>query len=389
MANEAEKNGGRKPKPKETESPWGALLDPQSLAAGIAGGVKNMTLTPSERIASLLEDTSVEMTVSTSGFVYGEDELPHWVPDRLASLLNKHPVAAQNSGYDPYTGVPGAGDERVYIGNTRVPVEMTGQELREGSPRRGADPTDYSTTTKSGGMQKGGLTPSEARAAGLDHNDTAGSTRKADDTLSAEQAKNLPYAWSEDEVLSAMEKFRKAGFNVTTFDQLKSVWDGLVERASMIYSTSKGQRKITPWDVLEMSRKEAKAAGTLTNFENGTRTITNTSVTEISEGQAWEVLRSTLQTLLGRDPSDRELRDYAYRMNSLAAKNPSVTETIQKYKKGEVVSQASSTTGGFDAADMAHEAYEDTKDDPEYAKVQAGTTYYNALLQAIGAVGEI
>lgn len=119
----------------------------------------------------------------------------------------------------------------------------------------------------------------------------------------------------------------------------------------------------------------------------GKQTQTSRSISEITEGQAWASIQGTLQQMLGRDPTDQELRDFTYRMNRMAADNPTITRTIQQYKDGELDSTTSRTRGGFTAADMAQEAYDQAQNDPEYAEFQAATTYFSALQSALGAIG--
>lgn len=339
-------------------------LDPEALASGGLGPVVG-ALQPEEIIAGLLEETSLEL-IPNSGFEYGVDELPSWFPKPLRPFVAD--LAATNV-YDPYLGITTqGGDERVYMGE-------------RDEYRREIDPDDVPEVGHESKLY------GDAYAAPKGEKTPTG--KKTDKALTFEQALNLPYLWDDEKVESAMKRMREAGINVTKFDELTQVWGSLVDRASKMYSLSAGSRKVTPWDVLELTKKESLAAGNFTDFESGTQTRTATSVAEVSEGASWQVLQSTLSTLLGRDPTDQELRDYTYRMNSLAAKNPSITETITRYKAGEQVSSHSETTGGFDASDMAQAAYEEAQDDPEYAKVQAGTTYYNALAQAIGAVGDV
>lgn len=111
------------------------------------------------------------------------------------------------------------------------------------------------------------------------------------------------------------------------------------------------------------------------------------SISEITEGQAWASIQGNLQQMLGRDPTDQEVRDFMYRMNRLAAENPNITTTVQRYKDGELMSQTQRNDPGFTAADMAQEAYEQVQNDPEYAEYQAATTYFSALQQALGAIG--
>ena len=202
-------------------------------------------------------------------------------------------------------------------------------------------------------------------------------------------AMNRPYQWSEEKILESMRRMREAGINVTDFDTLTQVWGGLVNRAAHIYSLSGGTKKVTPWDVLDMHKSEAADAGTLVDYESGTKTTTQRTVNEITEGQGWQVMQQVLAQQLGRDPSDDEVRDFTFRMNQAAARNPSITETIQRYKAGEIVEADSTTTGGWTGADVARAAEQEAQADPDWAEYQASTTFYNAALGALGAIGDV
>lgn len=205
-------------------------------------------------------------------------------------------------------------------------------------------------------------------------------------TVSIERAMNDPFTWTDREVADAMQRMREAGIQVNSFDELTSAWSSMVERAARTFSATKGERALTPWDVLDLYKDEAKAAGTWAD-PNRREVTVNRSVSDVTEGEAWSSIQGTLQQMLGRDPSDQELRDFTYRMNRMAADNPTITRTIQQYKDGELDSTTSRTRGGFTAADMAQEAYEGAQNDPEYAEFQAATTYFSALQQALGAIG--
>lgn len=338
-------------------------LSAQDLALGSAGADP----------ATLIQDAlaaAVQSVLPSSGFQYGRDPLPTWFPAPLRALVDDGSVDVRDfqGTYDPYFGTSAAGDEMVYMGEVKRKSRSRGQ----------TGPAD--------GMSVDGMSGRDAAASGVYGDDEP---RTRDRVIGLQAAVNLPYEWDDDEVLENMRRFREAGINVTNFDELVSSWGALVDRAARTFAASGGQRKVTPWDMLELTKREANAAGTLVNYESGERTQVATSVTDISEGAAWQTLRSTLQALLGRDPSDQEVRDFTYRMNTLAAKNPTISETITRYEGGEITGQNTTTTGGFDASDMAQSAYEQAQDDPEYAKVQAGTTYYNTFLNAIGAIGDV
>lgn len=303
------------------------------------------------------------------------DAVPSWAKGLSQQVLD-------SKNFDPYLGIVSEqGDERVYMGGETTHTQgppQTGPFASTPAPtaHQSSDGVDF----LHGGMPVTDTTPPAHK-----------STKHGDKTLTATQVKNMPYLWDEQKITETMKRMRQAGINVTSFDtgdnSLVSVWGSLVDRASIMYSLSGGENKVTPWDALDMYKSESKAAGSYTNYQNGKQTVTHRSVTDVNEGEAWSVLHDQLQKMLGRDPTDQELRDYTYRMNQLAAQNPSISKTIARYKNGEVVSEDTQTTGGFNAGDMAHAAYTNGQNDPQYAEYQSATTYFNAALSAIGAIG--
>lgn len=211
-----------------------------------------------------------------------------------------------------------------------------------------------------------------------------------DKAQSITRAKNLPYLWDEAEVDAAMKRMQDAGLNVTSFEDLQTEWDKLVVRASNTYMLSKGERKVTPWDVLDLIKREDESANGGEDDPNRRVVTRSKSIAEISEGEAWSVLQRNLSSMLGRDPSDQEVRDFTHRMNTLAARNPAITKTIQQYKNGDVVSETNRTIStGLTEGDIAQSAYEDAQADPEYGAYQAGATYFNAAIGALGAIGNV
>lgn len=121
--------------------------------------------------------------------------------------------------------------------------------------------------------------------------------------------------------------------------------------------------------------------------ENGTTTQVNRQITDFTEGQAWSVLQRTVSEMLGRDPSDQELRDFTYRMNQLAATNPAVSKTITRYKDGEQVGTRTHYDPGFTADDAAQAAYEDAQNNPHYAEYHGAADVFNWAMTALGEIG--
>lgn len=315
-------------------------------------------------LPDLLVGTAMEVSgrYGTTGNRFNST-LPPWA-------RNLAPEALGNPDFDPYLGIVSQqGDERVYMGGERS--YTTGTKAVPGAyGEHGDDFRSGGNTTQTVPVEEQG-----------------------DKTQTVTQVLNAPYTWDDEEIKDAMKRMRQAGIPVTSFDSgdasLMNVWQNLVTRAGMTYSLSQGKKKVTPWDVLDMYKSEAQTNGTYTNYQNGTATTTTKSVASVTEGEAWTSLQSTLSQMLGRDPSDQEIRDFAYRMNQLAAQNPSITKTITRYKNGEAVGQTNKTEGGFSAGDVAEAAYNKAQNDPDYGAYQSATTYYNAALTALGAIGNV
>jgi hypothetical protein len=325
-----------------TTVPGAAPAQPQSLGEALIGSA---------------------MAVSGRRGATGQDfigVLPPWAQDLSPQILG-HP------DFDPYLGVVSQqGDERVFMGDKLV-VD------------RDAPTPGVSTKSNELNVERTGVNP----------NPLGGPEKvEQDKTLTATQVLNLPYTWSEEKITETMKRMRESGLKVTTFEEMGQVWQQLVQRASLTYSLSEGKNKVTPWDVLDLYKSEAKAAGGYVNYENGVTTRVAKSVSNITEGEAWATMQQTVAQMLGRDPSDQEVRNFAYKMNQLAAQNPSISKTVTRYKAGQESTSSTTTEAGFGAADMAEAAYDKAQNDPEYAEYQSATTYFNAALSALGAIGQ-
>lgn len=120
----------------------------------------------------------------------------------------------------------------------------------------------------------------------------------------------------------------------------------------------------------------------------GSKTQVSRNVTDITEGQAWASIQNTLSQMLGRDPSDQELRDFTYRMNRMAADNPSISRTITVYKNGgDIASSRTHTDPGFTMDDVAQEAYDQAQNEPDYAEYHGASYLFNAAMSALGPLG--
>jgi hypothetical protein len=370
------------------ESILGPGFDPAQIL-GAGGGIDPVTGQPMTEepltVQELLLGTSMDVTgrraLTTTPL---QGLLPTWAQKPAQRGVFNDP------GMDPYLGIINeAGDERVYMGDHPTPRLSWDEfddlaDVNAKDPRARADAREHN--------QRIDRQNKVERQLGEDpEKQTVTKKGRADKTQTVTQVKNQPFLWEQEEIVAAMKRMRVSGLPVESFDDLVSAWGSLVDRAASSYSLSAGQKKVTPWDVLDMYKSEAKAVGSYTNFQermNGSQTVVNKSVAELTEGQAFTVLQSNMSQMLGRDPNDEEIKDYLHRMNSMAARNPSITRTIQRYKNGEVVSTRSENDPGFTADDMTQDAYEDIQRDDEYGEYQAATLYFNAAQQALGALGQ-
>lgn len=212
--------------------------------------------------------------------------------------------------------------------------------------------------------------------------------RSGDDTESVQAVANQPFLWSDEQIKGAIKKFNDAGYtNVNDLDSLQKAWSGLAAQAGARYSLSSGKIKVTPWDMLELNKSAMSASGGANGGSPTRVTQTSRSVATITHGDGWSALQNTLSRMLGRDPTDEETRDFVGRMNYLAAKNPTITTSTTSGIGSAHQSTSSHTKSGFNSNDVLENAYSDAQANKDYAEYQSATTYYNAALSALGAIG--
>jgi hypothetical protein len=275
--------------------------------------------------------------------------MPRWFKanEQLASAM-------RDKTFDPYMPMPDISSWQVYT--PRPHVKITGAT---------------------------NATAAESAMSNLD-------TKAGDATQTVAAVSNQPYLWTSDQVAEAIKRFQDAGYsNVKDFGSMLNAWGGLVQQAGAMYSLSSGQRKVTPWDVLELNKSSAQKAGTLTGTAAGpsTQTETRRSVSNITSGDGWSALQNTLSRMLGRDPSDEEVRDFVGRMNHLAAANPTISTATRHDDGAGHATVTEHTKAGFNGNDVLQHAYQRAQADPNYAEYQSASTYYNAALSALGAIG--
>lgn len=177
-----------------------------------------------------------------------------------------------------------------------------------------------------------------------------------------------------------------------------AAWDNLLQTA--IQLTKSTGRNWTPWEVMESYNHKPGTLGTHRSgdwiIDNATgekvkyvgpksRTTTQTSVDLTDPETAQALITQSLTQLLGRAPSDGELAQFKGTISGYEKSHPSVATTTEQYdSQGNVVATNTTRSGGVTDAARQQLLQSKVQDTPEYAKYQAGTTYFNALLQLIG-----
>lgn len=195
-------------------------------------------------------------------------------------------------------------------------------------------------------------------------------------------AKNNFYTWSPAEQQAWMNKMYRAGLinDPGNFDAALAQWNSAVEFAAGQYTY--GQKKVTPWDVMQDRLGLSKLQGN----GNGPRTTTSTSTAQqvLTNGDADTMIKAMFQNQLGRDPDKGELSRYRSMLINKVADNPTVTRTTQTVDARGNSTSRSSTSGGVSQGELTQMATDRAQGDPEWGAYQAATTYMGALESLLG-----
>lgn len=208
--------------------------------------------------------------------------------------------------------------------------------------------------------------------------------------------KQAPAGVSPDEAMGAFldltdsekqEFARKAisagilsGQGGVTSNDVFAAWQKAVNTAAT-YNTGKPEDKaISPWEAIDrLGLSDATSEGA---FFQGQQAVnqdtTSTSFQKFSKENASGNVEQVLQQTLGRNPTEDETAQMIAYLNTLADKNPIKVVTHTDDDGNTTQTQS----GGFDAEQALRDEVEES---PEYAQVQAATTYFNALMSAINS----
>jgi hypothetical protein len=202
-------------------------------------------------------------------------------------------------------------------------------------------------------------------------------------TVPSSSALNQFYSWSDEERAAWGRRLYAAGMtkNPDDYDAQLEGWKYAVANASSYYTAA--GKTMTPWGFMDM--KQATMGEKVEPYR-GPRVQKNYNLPSKTDAEA--AIKSMFQNELGRDPSDGELDRYRSMMLAQYKKNPTVTTTTPTSfaADGSVIDSKTTTTGGFNPQGWLEDQ---TEADPEWGAYQAATTYFNALQQAMGSIGNI
>lgn len=204
--------------------------------------------------------------------------------------------------------------------------------------------------------------------------------------MSLSQAQQLWYTWTQAQRLSWTKHAYALGYlsSPTDVGNAGQLWLDMVQKAAAFYQA--GKKTVSPWDVLDMyagSNADTLKKRAAVN-KDGSITQTNSSI-DLSDKLGVEAIATrVLQQALGRDPSQAELNTYYNTIRAQEQAHPTVTRTTTS---ANGMSTTNVVSSGFTEADADQFLMDRIKQDPEYAKYQAGTTYFDAAMQANAAIG--
>jgi hypothetical protein len=198
--------------------------------------------------------------------------------------------------------------------------------------------------------------------------------------LSLQDAVSDWYKWSDQERSAFGQRLYKLGLvkDPNDYGAVFNTWQSAVQEASNFYMAA--GKKVTPWQVLDV------VAGA-----NGPRSTTQTNTSKSfnipTVEDAHAATKQLFQALMGRDPDHGELDRYASMMTSYAQKHPTVTKQTQTTDIHGNTTSSSTSSGGYSPEGLRDMLGQKAKADPEYGSYQAATTYFNALIGAMGGLG--
>ena len=172
---------------------------------------------------------------------------------------------------------------------------------------------------------------------------------------------------------AGMWKKSQGGFALFT------TWSKAVDLAAA-YNQNKSEDKwVSPFEAITKLSINALA----NDNQSHDGFSTQTSVQQFNEMQLRSSAKQVLQSELGRNPTDSEMRAYVAAVNEAARKNPQTMMQQQTDNPDGSTSTSQVQSGGIDAQAIIQDMVKNTSEHDQY---QGATTYFNAAMDALHAV---
>lgn len=201
--------------------------------------------------------------------------------------------------------------------------------------------------------------------------------------MELDRANSLLYGWFGTEKFDAwgdllVEQGWVDEADSRDFDTLDGVWRMAAAKSAEFQEWG---RNLTPWDVVTLMSPLAGSGGGRGGSGGGPTTTVSTSVNLTDPDTARAIVNRALSAKLGRAANDEEVASFINVLNAAERAAPTTTTSTRSADGSRV---SSTTTGGIAAPGREQLAIDEAMENPEYGAYQAASTYYNALISALG-----
>lgn len=199
------------------------------------------------------------------------------------------------------------------------------------------------------------------------------------------------FQWDQKKVDALAAKLVKAGMlpsiNVTRNDVWEVFRKGVLMDAATAYASSPDKSQNVEQVLQGFMKRPVGDAAEQQKPKQYSTTNTQANISDPTEANA--VFMDALRQRLGRAPTDAEKHGFLAALNAAQRANPTVTKTQYTLdeKTGGYNTTTGETTGGVNAGQFADD-FTMKNNKSEYGANQAATTYFDAMMGAMGAMGE-
>jgi hypothetical protein len=158
--------------------------------------------------------------------------------------------------------------------------------------------------------------------------------------------------------------------------QIAQTWGDYVQQSANYFAAG---ATVSPWDILAKDIS-SRGSGSLA----GTKTQTTKDVQLTSAPDANAIFHTAAQALLGRKATADEEANFKSILNQQEQSNPTnATVTTTTDEQGNTTNTSRTSSGGFSAAAAQQLAQQQAQQSGDYAKYQASTQYFTAMMQEL------